>query len=141
MPSSVSTSLPATISHTTIAHITLQTLCHRAHALGISTREVLGCHTTDDLQSLAKVRYRALARQVHPDAQARRCQEEGLRPQITGYRFRDYTTTYRWIMRLPKAQRIDDYARERIYEPPLPLALTYWERDLGYGWQDVGPYW
>ena len=121
--------------------ITLQTLCHRAHALEITTREVLGCATTEDLQALAKLRYHTLARQVHPDAQARRQQEEGLRPQITGHRFRDYTATYRWIMRLPKSQRITEYARERVYEPPLPLALTYWERDLGYGWQDVGPYW
>ena len=120
--------------------VSVMTLCHRAHALGITTHEVLSCATIGALQVLVKQHYHQLAREAHPDAQARR-KAEGMRPTLQGARFRDLTATYQFLMALPVDQVIDATAGLTIREPPIPWAWDRASLTLGFGYQEIPKYW
>ena len=120
--------------------ISLVLLCRRAHGLDITTHEVLACATVGDLQILVKQRYHTLARDVHPDAIARR-KSEGMRTTILGHNFRRLTTTYKFFIGLDPTQKIEGSAGCTIQEYPLPLAWDRSALSLGVGYHEIPPYW
>ena len=120
--------------------VSLTTLCRRAHGLGITTSAVLACPTIGALQILVKQHYHALAREAHPDAVARR-KAEGMRPTITGHRFRKLTATYTFLMALDPAQVIDRCAGLTIPEAPVPWAWDRTSLSLGEGYHEIPPDW
>ena len=120
--------------------VSLRTLCSRAHMFGITIQEVLACATVEAVQRLVKQRYRALAREVHPDAMARR-KAAGLRPALVGETFRRLTFTYTFLMALDPTQGIDRTAGLTIPEAPAPWAWDRASLSLGEGYHEIPPDW
>ena len=131
---------PPRPSTSTRQRVSLRILCARVHMLGITTQDVLACATVEAVQRLVKQRYHALAREVHPDAMARR-KAAGLRPTLVGETFRRLTFTYTFLMGLDPTQGIDRTAGLTIPEVPAPWAWDRASLSLGEGYHEIPTDW
>jgi hypothetical protein len=135
-------------------------LRRRAHRLGITDSEFDACKTIGALQRLAKVRYRALAMQYHPDKRIQQPRQEHA-PNLTkgtplrGTMFKFFTEAYQCLMALPSTTALhrrphlgkyprypqDTLSVETIPVPEtsLPWALERRPLTLGFGWQETHP--
>lgn len=117
----------------TSRRVTFTTVARRARRLKITTEELQQCRTFGDLQRRAKARFRALARDSHPDLAHSRVGQYTCK----GYEFSRYQKTYAFFMRFDPQQSLPPPPNKvPMQEPPLPLSF-FGSRghDLGWGYQ------
>ena len=125
------------VSGTSVCRMSFTLLKRRATTLGITGHDILCCARVEDLQALAKIRYRALMRRLHPDTR-KQCYTRRAGKDRASQQFTVVVCAYKWIMGLPGWQSIDAWYWAPGIEPPLPQTMERHEHDLGYGWQYVG---
>ncbi len=123
---SVTVSTPMTMTE---SHLFTYKARQYASRLKISSKALRQCATLDDLKTLAKRRYRILAKRHHPDTSGRG------QYQVWSQEFNAIHNAYRWFQQL-EALPVKTI-RETIPEYPLPWSMERRPLFFGPGWHEV----